>query len=173
MIETARLVLRPWRPDDRAAFDALFNTPAMMARLGGVKPPEAMAEIFARRLNDYARYGTCYWAVIDRREGVLVGSCGVRISDNYPGTPVADQYEAGWRIGEAYWRRGYALEAAAASIAWLWGHRPVQELFAWTTAENDASLGVMRALRMDRRPALDFIRPGSGEACLVHGMGRP
>jgi RimJ/RimL family protein N-acetyltransferase len=173
MIETARLVLRPWRPDDRAAFDALFNTSAMMARLGGCKPPEAMAEIFARRLNDYARHGLCYWAVIDRHEGVLVGSCGVRVADNYPGTPVADQYEAGWRIGEAYWRRGYALEAAVASIAWLWAKRPARAVFAWTTAANHASLGVMRALGMDRRPALDFIRPGSGDACLVHGMARP
>ncbi|MCH7861491.1 MAG: N-acetyltransferase, partial [Proteobacteria bacterium] len=35
MIETARLSLRPWTPADRPAFEALVNTPAMMARLGG------------------------------------------------------------------------------------------------------------------------------------------
>jgi hypothetical protein len=31
----------------------------------------------------------------------------------------------------------------------------------------------MRAVGMVRLPERDFIRPGSGEACLVHGIERP
>jgi RimJ/RimL family protein N-acetyltransferase len=173
MIATARLLLRPWEPEDRPAFDTLFNTPAMMARLGGVQLPEAMDAIFSKRLDDFRRHGTCYWAAVLRESGALVGSCGVRVAENYTGTSVAGEWEAGWRIAEAWWRRGFAHEAAAASIAWLWANRPAPRVLAWTTTGNAASQAVMRAVGMVRLPELDFIRPGSGEACLVHGIERP
>ena len=36
MIETERLILRPWRADDRAAFAEINGHPAVGAWLGGV-----------------------------------------------------------------------------------------------------------------------------------------
>lgn len=173
MIATERLILRPWQPGDRPAFEALFNTPGMMAKLGGVQTSAAIDAIFARRLEDFRQHGTCYWATELRENGALVGSCGVRLADNYPATPVEGEWEAGWRIGEAWWHRGLAREAAAASIAWFWAHRSAARVLAWTTAENAASLAVMRTLGMERLAGLDFVRPESAEACLVHGIARP
>lgn len=168
MIESARLILRPWKADDRAAFGALLNTPAMTARLGGLRSEAEVDGLFAKRLADYDRHGTCYWAVVSKADGGLLGSCGVRVADNYPDTPVAGVCEAGWRIGEAFWGQGLAKEAAAASIAWLRAVRGPARVFSWTTADNAASVGVMRALGMQRSAGHDFIRPGSGEACIVY-----
>ena len=42
MIETKRLILRPWHEADKPAFHAIINTPAMMAHFGGVAPRAAI-----------------------------------------------------------------------------------------------------------------------------------
>ena len=64
--------------------------------------------------------------------------------------------EIGWRIAEAHWGKGYAREAAAASIAWGWAHLDAPAIGAWTTIANDRSWGLMERLGMRRRPDLDF-----------------
>lgn len=168
MITTERLILRPWEAGDRAAFGALLNTPAMTAHLGGPRSEAGVDSLFAKRLADYDRHGTCYWAVVHRADGALAGSCGVRVADDYPDTPVAGVLEAGWRIGEAFWGRGLATEAAAASIVWLRKVRGPARVFSWTTAGNAASPGVMQALGMQRSVEHDFIRQDNAEACVVY-----
>ena len=158
MIETARLRLRPWREDDRAGFAAILNTPAMMAHHGGVRSAAEMDALFAKRLKDQARHGFSYWAV-ELRDGELVGSCGLRIADNYPGTPVAGMHELGWRIAEPHWRRGLAREAAAAAIDWAWRNTDAPFLAAWTIPANEGSWRLMERLGMMRRPDLAFRDP--------------
>lgn len=163
MIETARLRLRPWMPEDRPAFEALVNTPAMMARLGGLKAPADIDAMFARRLEDQARHGFCYWATMLRETGELVGSCGIRIASNYGDeAPVAGMPEIGWRVAEAHWGKGYAREAAEASIAWGWANLDAPAIGAWTTIGNDRSWGLMERLGMRRRADLDFRLRGYG-----------
>lgn len=157
MIETARLRLRPWVREDRAAFELLVNTPAMMARLGGLKTSAGIDEMFEKRLNDQAQHGCTYWATEHKDSGALIGSCGIRIASNYgPDAPVANMPEIGWRVGEAHWGKGYAREAAEASIAWGWANLETPAIGAWTTIGNDRSWGLMERLGMQRRPDLDF-----------------
>lgn len=156
MIETERLRLRPWRAEDRPAFEALVNTPAMMAKLGGVRPAAGIDAMFTRRLDDQARYGHCYWAVELRGADALIGSCGIRIAHNYGSAPVAGMPEIGWRIAEAQWGKGLAREAAEASIDWGWTNLDAPAIGAWTTIGNARSWGLMERLGMVRRPDLDF-----------------
>lgn len=178
MIETARLSLRPCREEDKPAFAAILNTPAMMAELGGVRSPEAIDALVDKRIADQARHGFSYWAAELRETGALIGTCGIRIAGNYPGTPVEGMHEMGWRIAEAYWGRGYATEAAQATLDWAWAHLPVETIAAWTTAGNRKSWAVMERLGMVRAPELDFIRPGHAAddplgAMVVYTIARP
>ena len=106
MIETGRLRLRPWSDADRTAFAALVNTPAMTARLGGLRTQAQIDAMIDRRLNDQARHGCCYWAMELRDTGELVGSCGIRVADDYPGTPVLGLPEIGWRVDRAVLGQG-------------------------------------------------------------------
>ena len=48
MIQTERLILRPWREDDVAEFARVTNTPAVMEFLGGVRDPEEFRGSYAR-----------------------------------------------------------------------------------------------------------------------------
>lgn len=178
VIQTSRLVLRPCRDGDKPAFRAILNTPAMMARLGGVRGDAEIDALIDKRIRDQARYGHSYWAVELRDTGELIGTCGVRIADNYPGTSVEGCYEIGWRIAEAHWGRGFALEAAQASLDWTWENTPAPFVASWTTPTNVRSLNVMMRLRMQRARELDFPDAriegvGSSDQLVVYVVNRP
>lgn len=178
MIATARLRLRPCVEADKPAFAVILNTPAMMAEMGGVRSREDIDALVDKRLADQARHGFSYWAVELRETDVLIGTCGIRIASNYPGTPVEGMHEMGWRIAEAHWGRGYASEAARATLDWAWERLPAETIAAWTTAGNRRSWRVMERLGMGRAPSLDFIRPGHAAddplgAMRVYTIARP
>ena len=97
----------------------------------------------------------------------------MRIARNYPDTPVAGMHEAGWRIAETHWGRGYAREAAEASLAWAWANTDATTVAAWTSADNVASWKLMERLGMTRRPDLDFDHPDGSGPLLVYAIGRP
>ena len=156
MISTERLILRPWREEDRAGFFAIINTPAMMADFGGVRDQAGADWMFDRRVGDQARNGCSFWAV-ELHDGELVGSVGLRVADDYVGKPVEGMRELGWRVAEAHWGKGFAREAAQASIDWAWANTDAPVIAAWTTAPNVRSWGLMERLGMTRRPDLDFL----------------
>lgn len=176
-ITTERLALRPWRDGDKPGFAALVNTPGMMAHMGGVKPRAEIDAILDAQMAMQRAQGLSMWAVERREDGALIGICGLRYS-SHPGTPIADMLEIGWRVGEAHWRRGYAREAAEASLAWGFAHTTRDRILAWTVPANRPSRGLMARLGMTRRPELDFDHPRfpAGHpvrAHVVYGIERP
>ena len=158
MIETERLILRPWREEDKPAFNAIINTPAMMKHFGGVKPPEEIYPLIDRQMEKQAADGHCMWAVETKADGGLAGICGLRLG-GHPGTPVDSMYELGWRIAERHWGQGIAREAAEASRDWGWANTPARTIAAWTNPDNAPSWGLMLRIGMTRRPELDFRHP--------------
>lgn len=159
MLTTRRLLLRPCRDADKPVFRAILNTPGMMAELGGVQEPAAIDALVDKRIRDQQAHGHSYWGVELRETGELIGSCGVRIADNYPGTPVDGLHEVGWRIAEHHWGKGYAQEAARASLDWTWENTGAQIIASFTTPDNRRSWRLMERLGMSRRPDLDFLNP--------------
>jgi RimJ/RimL family protein N-acetyltransferase len=177
MIETDRLVLRPWREADKPAFHALVNTPAMMVHFGGPVAQAKHDALLDRQMEQQARHGHCMWAVELRDSGMLAGVCGLRIG-GHPGTPVPEELEIGWRIGEAFWGQGIAREAAEASIAWGWTNTDRPRIAAWTVIGNARSWGLMERLGMRRRADLDFRHPDIDlsdplGAMIVYAIDRP
>ena len=175
MIETARLLLRPWREDDKPGFHALANTPAMMAHFGGPTTRDKHDRIIDRQMAQQALYGHCMWAV--ELGGELAGVCGLRIG-GHPDTPVPEELEIGWRIAEQYWGQGIAREAAEASIAWGWANTARPRIAAWTVIANSRSWGLMERLGMRRRGDLDFRHPEFAAddplgAMIVYAADRP
>lgn len=177
MIETARLVLRPWTEADKPAFHDVVNTPAMMQYFGGVAPRENIDALIDGQMASQAKDGLSMWAVDWRADGMLAGICGLRRTRSYSGTPVDQELEIGWRIGERFWGQGVAREAAQASIAWGWDNRPEPRISAWVHPDNDRSWGLILRLGMSRRPELDFQHPLYAAddpigACIVYAIDR-
>lgn len=155
--ETERLVLRDWREDDWEPFWHHTNTPAVMRWLGGVADAEARAAAQAR-LESYARdHGHTFWAVERKSDGELLGFCGLKRS-NQAGGPIG-MMEVGWRLREDAWGKGYAREAAMASLDLAFDRFGADEVVAFTVEGNRGSWGLMLRLGMGRREDLDFACP--------------
>jgi RimJ/RimL family protein N-acetyltransferase len=158
MIETERLRLRGWQSSDKARFAEITNTPRMMEHMGGVRPLAEVEAFIDKQIAMQAAHGLSMWAMEDKATRLLIGICGLRYGA-YPNTPVSDELEIGWRVAESAWRKGYAREAAEASIAWGWQHTAHARIAAWTAQSNFASWGLMVRLGMIRRSDLDFDHP--------------
>ena len=64
--------------------------------------------------------------------------------------------EIGWRLREDAWGKGYAKEAALASLDLAFGRFGADEVIALTVEGNTPSWGLMKRLGMRRRSDLDF-----------------
>ena len=178
MIETGRLRLRPWVEADKPAFHDIVNTAAMMEYFGGVTEREKIDALIDGQMASQAKDGLSMWAVELKADGALAGICGLRRHRAYSGTPVDEELEIGWRIGERLWGQGIAREAAQASLDWGWANRPEPRISAWVHPDNDRSWGLMLRLGMARRPKMDFQHPLFAAddpigTCIVYAIDRP
>ncbi len=158
MIETDRLIVRDWREEDWAPFFAGTNTPGVMRWLGGVMDDDGMAAMRARVVRCAADNGFCFWVVERKADGAILGFCGLKRADA-PGSSVTGAIEAGWRLREDAWGRGYAREAAVATLDAAFERYGAEEVVALTVIENTPSWGLMERLGMRRRPELDYVDP--------------
>jgi RimJ/RimL family protein N-acetyltransferase len=156
LIETERLVLRPWREEDGAEFVRVTNTPAVMVHLGGVREPYDGRALVAGKQALQREHGFCFWLAERKSDGAILGFCGLEPCGV---GPVANDIEIGWRLREDAWGHGYAKEAALASLAWAWANLPVPRIVAITIPANMPSWGLMRRIGMTHRPELDFEHP--------------
>ncbi len=154
MIETERLILRPWREADLPAWRAMNAEPEVAYWLGGPPDPDEAAAAFARERAAIDNDGHGMWAAERKADGVLVGRIGVRRIPEQWGHPMGGETEIGWRLTRAAWGFGYASEGAAASLAWAFSNLDVKRILAWTAATNTRSEAVMRRIGMTRAPDL-------------------
>ena len=165
-IETERLVLRDWTQADVEPFLRL-NTPAVMRWLGGVKSREDMEQVVTSRFISWQESrGFTFWVVERKQDRELLGFCGIKIADD-AGSPVEGEYEIGWRLREDAWGKGYAKEAAAASLDHVFRRIGAERVVALTVDGNQASWGLMERLGMTRRPDLDYDGPAWAEGRVI------
>lgn len=162
MIRTERLILRDWREEDIGPFIAHTNTEPVMRWLGGVQAEAEMRDTMANRIMRWQRErGFTFWAVERPDDGALLGFCGIKLADTR-GSPVEGAFEIGWRLREDAWGRGYAREAATASLDYAFETLGADRVIALTCIQNEASWGLMERLGMTRRPELDYDDPRFG-----------
>jgi RimJ/RimL family protein N-acetyltransferase len=156
--ETERLIIRPWRDEDREDYLSTCNSEAVTAHLGG---PATIAEIDAaieRICRSRDDYGYCYWAIERRSDAAFLGYCGLKLTD-LTNSPIEGEIEIGWRLREDAWGHGYAAEAARAVLEWAWANTSAGRIVSFTVPANRGSWRLMERLGMTRRPDLDFAHP--------------
>lgn len=150
-LRTARMLLRPWRDEDIAAFEELSADPEVMEYLVALP---GWAER-ARAHWDEHEFGQ--WVVEIPGEASFIGVVGLnKISYQAHFTPAV---EIAWRLARAHWGRGYAIEAARASLDYGFDRLGLGEIVATTVPANQRSRRVMERLGMTRNPADDFDVP--------------
>lgn len=155
LIETPRLILRPWRKSDLPLFAEQNADPVVMQYLPGVLTREE-SDAYAERAEwHFAQTGFCKWAVEAPGVAPFIGAVGlttVRFEASF--TPAV---EIAWRLNRRYWGCGYATEAACAAIKDGFRRIGLTEIVAMTTLGNKASMRVMERLRMTR--SIEFDHP--------------
>lgn len=153
--ETERLLLRNWDAEDLDEFMHHTNTEPVMRWLGGVWSREKHEAGFGR-IKSYERdYGHTFWLIERKSDGALLGFCGLK-RVNSDGAPNPGDFEVGWRLREDAWGRGYAKEAAIASLDLAFNRFGAPHVVALTIAANEPSQGLMKRLGMRRREDMDF-----------------
>jgi len=156
VIETDRLVIRPWVEADRAPFAAMGADPHVMAHFPSLLSRAESDALVDRIKAMMADQGFGFWAVARRDTGAFIGFCGLnRVS--FP-CPVEGEIEIGWRLAHSAWGQGFAREAAQACLDWGFGHG-LQRITSFTVAANTRSWGLMQRLGLQRRADLDFDHP--------------
>jgi RimJ/RimL family protein N-acetyltransferase len=159
MIETERLILRDWREEDLEPFVRHTNTPAVMRWLGGVQDPEHLKARWRERPMAWQKtLGFTFWLVERKADGAILGFCGLKRADGN-NSKVTGEIEIGWRFREGVWGRGYAKEAAIASLDFAFDRLAPPRVVALTVEGNSNSWGLMKRLGMRRRADLDYVDP--------------
>ncbi len=157
VIETSRLVLRPFTDVDRAPFAELNAHPLVVESLGS-RPTRAESDAAVDRINvEMAREGWGLWAVEETGGAPFVGMVGLHRVD--ADLPCAPAVEVGWRLHPDHWGHGYATEAAAASLRFGSDEAGLAEIVAFTTTVNTRSQAVMERIGMVRDAGADFDHP--------------
>jgi RimJ/RimL family protein N-acetyltransferase len=153
-IETGRLLLRPWRAADIGSFSAMHADSEVMADQGGpLSAAESEAKL-QRYSHSFQTHGYSRWCVVDRQEK-FVGYVGIVHHDAHPSLGKHD--EIGWRLNNHYWGRGYATEAAKASLDDAFNRLKLTQVLSCTSPDNTRSQAVMNRLALRRSAEFDFI----------------
>lgn len=139
-LETARLKLRPTRSEDFEPWAAFMADPESARFVGGVQPRAVAWRGFLTMAGAWAIQGFAMFSVIEKATGRWVGRIGPWQPEGWPGP------EIGWGIVREYCGRGYATEAAAATIDWAFDELGWSEVIHTIDVENVASQVVAQKL---------------------------
>jgi RimJ/RimL family protein N-acetyltransferase len=167
VLETARLRLRPHRPDDFDFSAALWADPIVTRYIGG--HALTREEVWGRLLRydgHWAMLGFGYWALEDKRSGAFLGELGFADLQREIEPRLDGMAEIGWVLAPQHHGKGYATEAVRAVIDWGDTHLTADRMIALIHPENIASRRVAEkfAFREHCRttyhhePTIQFIR---------------
>ena len=142
VLETERLLLRPFRNADLDEYAAMCADPEVMKYLGtGVTLNRADAwRSMAGFLGHWELLGFGMWALEEKASGRLVGRAGFL---DPPGWPA---FELGWTLGRPHWGRGFATEAAQRALRYAFEELGRERVIHLIRAGNEPSVRVAERL---------------------------
>jgi RimJ/RimL family protein N-acetyltransferase len=160
ILETERLILRRWRPDDLDAWLTHLNTPQVTEHLGGVRTRAEVVEKLEKTIRAWDEDGFSFLAVALRESGLFLGNCGIaRLESDAAPDALRGAVQIGWQLRADHWGQGYATEAARAALAMAFERCGLERVYAQTAERNPASWRIMEKIGMQRRADLDYVDP--------------
>lgn len=110
VIQTARLVLRVPSLKEFEPWCAFMADEEAARYIGKVQPPSVVWRSICTMIGSWHGAGFAMFSVFEKSSGRWVGRVGPWMPHQWPG------YEVGWGVIREVWGRGYAMEAAIASM---------------------------------------------------------
>ncbi len=165
MIETERLILRPFAEGDAADAYEYLKAPTLncFACMKVSSLAEATEAVLER-----AKDGEYYFAIVLKDSGRVIGEI-----DAMPETPapdeenaVLDTFSPCWMLHPDFHGKGYAYEAAKAFFDYLFREKGARRLYAYTEDYNVASQKLCEKLGMRQeglfREFVTFVNDAEG-----------
>ena len=152
VLETERLVIRPFRAADLEAMAASLADPEVVRHLSGT--PHSREESWRRMLASpglWTMLGYGYWAVERRADGAWLGQVGFADFKRDMTPSIEGLPEMGWIFARHAQGQGYASEAVAAALAWADLTLRAPEIVAIIALENAPSIRVAEKAGFDER----------------------
>lgn len=168
MLETERLILRPFTLDDAETWLPLISLPEVIRYTGdpaGATLADAREALRTRPLRDYAVHGYGRMAVIEKSSGRLVGFSGFKYVEEL------GEVDIGYRFLPDCWGKGYATESALALMQDGRRAHGFTRIVGTVHPDNPGSARVLEklGLRYERTLAPD----DEGVGFLLYGITRP
>jgi RimJ/RimL family protein N-acetyltransferase len=152
-LETARLVLRPFRHEDLPTFVAYRSDPEVARYQSWEAPyPEKLAREFLEELDTTkpGARGEWYQLAIELKDnGEMIGDCAFCVLEED-----ARQAEIGFTLATAYQGRGYAAEGVARLLDYLFDDLSLHRVRANCDADNERSWKLLERLGLRREAHL-------------------
>lgn len=145
VLRTERLNLRHLAEDDAPFILQLLNEPGFVDNIGdrGVRDLDgARRYITEGQGASYQKYGYGLWATVLRETGETIGICGLVKRDGL------EDADVGYAFLESAWGKGYAREAAAATLAHARDIIGLTKVVAITKPTNTGSIAVLEKIGM-------------------------
>jgi RimJ/RimL family protein N-acetyltransferase len=154
VIETGRLKLRMWREADIEPNTAMLADPASGRFITSDGKPITDAFVGWRNAaimaGHWVLHGVGMFAVEEKSTGRFVGRVGPWSPPTWP------DFEIGWGIASDFRGKGYAVEAARASIDWAFATFEIEQVIHCIDRENAASQAVARKLGAEKQHQIDL-----------------
>lgn len=142
-IETSRLLLRMFEPDDLDDLSRIYADADVMKYLSGHPlTTEEAASWLNHFLSGWEEYGFGWWAVVFKESGELIGHCGLQFIN------VTPEVEVSYGLASAYWRKGLASETARACLRYGFEQLKLGRIYALADPGNIWSHRVMERVGM-------------------------
>jgi len=135
-----RLVLRAPHEEDIDALAHLANNAAIATMVSRMPHPYTIKDAadFVRRTSN-GEIGKCVYAITKAENGEFLGCCGLE-----PHVNDEETLEMGYWLGQPYWNKGYATEAAHALIDMAFRTGDIAHIDARVRVTNIASRRVIQ-----------------------------
>jgi ribosomal-protein-alanine N-acetyltransferase len=143
-IDTERLILRPMEEADAADLHVVYEDPSTFEYIGAgpARSIDETLERIALKAAHHEEHGFALWSVVEKASGRVIGDCGLQMLEGGP------EVELGYKLARDSRGKGYATEAARASVDFGFEQAGLDRIVAVAWPGNRASRGVMEKVGM-------------------------
>ena len=141
---TERLLLRPLQAGDACVLHRIYQAEGVLQYFPNPHPPslEKVQRFISRQQAHWEQHGYGNWGVVRTEQENIIGWAGLQF------VPELEETEVGFLLGRNFWRRGYATEAAAASLHFGFEYFSLNHIIALVHPKNNASIRVIEKCGM-------------------------
>lgn len=144
-LETPRLLLRQFELSDAQALFEMDKNPNVHTYLWQ-KPILDINEVYSyieMVQKQYVENKIGRFSTILKETGELIGWTGIKFVNDHVENGNTNFYDYGYRLNEKFWNKGYASEATKVWLDYGFNQMKINEINAYTHAQNGASNKVL------------------------------